>query len=171
MAQRIPARDIQPFAEMSLDPALRPATLAPPPLVYAAGLFGGWWLEARYSLAFTLEPLAGIFGWALIGLGLAGSIWALAAIRRHGTTINPYKPASNLVNSGPFAHSRNPIYVSDWLVYVGVTLLLGTAWPMLLAPLVWGVMRYGVIAHEEAHLSAKFGDEYRSYRAQVRRWL
>jgi protein-S-isoprenylcysteine O-methyltransferase Ste14 len=41
----------------------------------------------------------------------------------------------------------------------------------LLAPLVWLTMRYGVIAHEEAHLLAKFGDEYRDYLARVRRWL
>jgi protein-S-isoprenylcysteine O-methyltransferase Ste14 len=52
-----------------------------------------------------------------------------------------------------------------------VTLLLGTLWPLVFAPLVWAVMRFGVIAHEEAHLLAKFGDEYRAYQARVRRWL
>jgi protein-S-isoprenylcysteine O-methyltransferase Ste14 len=153
------------------DPVIRPRTLAPPPLVYALALYAAWWLEQRHSLAFGLEPWADIVGWGLISLGLAGFGWALAAIWGHRTTVNPYKAASNLVTLGPFAHSRNPIYVSDWFVYFGATLILGTAWPVLLALLVWGVIRHGVIAHEEAHLLAKFGDEYRTYCRQVRRWF
>jgi protein-S-isoprenylcysteine O-methyltransferase Ste14 len=156
---------------MMRDPAIRPRTLAPPPLVYAVALYAAWRLQAWHSLAFNMEPFGTPLGWGLIGIGLAGFVWALAAIWGHRTTVNPYKAASNLVTHGPFARSRNPIYVSDWFVYLGVTLLLGTAWPLLLAPLVWLVMRYGVIAHEEAHLDAKFGDEYRIYRSQVKRWL
>jgi protein-S-isoprenylcysteine O-methyltransferase Ste14 len=153
------------------DPAIRPGTLVPPPLVYAIVLVIAWWLEARWSLGFEPGQSGGAVGWGLIAVGLAGLTWALAAIWSHHTTVNPYKAASNLVTRGPYAHSRNPIYVSDWCVYLGVTLLLGTAWPLVLAPLVWLVMRHGVIAHEEAHLLAKFGDEYRVYRARVRRWL
>jgi len=153
------------------DPALRPRTLVPPPLVYAVALVAAWWLEGRWSLAVAAGEAGRFAGWALIGVGLAGFAWALAAIWGHRTTVNPYKAASNLVTRGPFAYSRNPIYVSDWFVYLGVTLLLGTAWPLTLAPLVWGVMRFGVIAHEETHLLAKFGQEYRDYQARVRRWL
>jgi protein-S-isoprenylcysteine O-methyltransferase Ste14 len=153
------------------DPMIRPATLAPPPLVYAVALVGAWWLEQRYALAIGVPPLTNYLGWGLIAIGLAGFVWALSAIWRQRTTVNPYKAASNLVTSGPFAHSRNPIYVSDWFIYIGVTLLLGSAWPLLLAPLVWLVMRYGVIRHEEAHLLAKFGDEYQTYCSQVKRWL
>ena len=153
------------------DHAARPRTLVPPPAVYALALGMAWWLEGRWSLGFFPGGVGRALGWGLIGLGLAGFAWALAAIWGHHTTVNPYKAASSLVTRGPFAHSRNPIYVSDWFVYLGVPLLLGTAWPLLLAPLVWLTMRYGVIAHEEAHLLAKFGDEYRDYLARVRRWL
>lgn len=153
------------------NPAIRPRTLVPPPLVYAVALFAAWWLHGRWPLDFDVGMAGRPAGWTLIGVGLAGFAWALAAIWGHRTTVNPYKAASNLVTRGPFAWSRNPIYVSDWFVYLGVTLLLGTAWPLLLAPLVWTVMRFGVIAHEEAHLTARFGDEYRVYQARVRRWL
>ncbi len=152
------------------NPAVRPRTLVPPPLVYALALYAAWWLQQHHALSLNL-PWADFIGWGLITIGLAGFGWALAAIWGNRTTVNPYKAASNLVTHGPFAHSRNPIYVSDWFVYLGVTSLLGTAWPLLLAPLVWGVMRYGVITHEEAHLLAKFGEEYRVYCSQVRRWL
>ncbi len=153
------------------DPLLRPRTLVPPPLVYAIALFAGWWLEQRHPLTLGQTPVADMLGWVLVGIGLVGFVWALAAIWGHRTTVNPYKAATNLVTQGPFARSRNPIYVSDWFVYLGVTLILGTGWPLLLAPLVWWVMRYGVIAHEEAHLLARFGDEYQAYCRQVRRWL
>lgn len=153
------------------DPALRPRTLLPPPLVYALALGAAWWLEGRWPLGFERHAFTRAFGWGLIGLGLAGMFWALAAIWRRRTTVNPYKAASALVTTGPFAYSRNPIYVSDWLVYAGVTLLFASTWPLLLAPAVWWVMRYAVIAHEEAHLLARFGDDYRAYQARVRRWL
>jgi len=156
---------------MKRDPAIRPLTLVPPPLVYAVALFTAWWLQARLPLPLNLAALAPPLGWSLIGVGLFGFAWALWAIWTHRTTVNPYKAATNLVTGGPFSYSRNPIYVSDWFVYAGATLLLKTAWPLLLAPGVYLVMRHGVIAHEENHLAARFGAEYQEYKARVRRWL
>jgi protein-S-isoprenylcysteine O-methyltransferase Ste14 len=171
VAQRVPARHLFSLGLNMHDLARRPRTLVPPPLVYAVALGAAWWLEPRWSLAFDLGFPGRLVAWGLIGVGLAVFAWALMAIWKQRTTVNPYKAASNLVTHGPFAWSRNPIYVSDWFVYLGVTLLLGTAWPFLFAPLVWVVMRFAVIAHEEAHLVAKFGDEYLEYRTRVRRWI
>jgi len=153
------------------DPAARPATLLPPPLIYAVVLLAAWWLNTQWPWPLDLGRAGHVAAWVLIALGLAGFAWALSAFRGHQTTVNPYKAASTLVTGGPFRYSRNPIYVSDWLVYAGVTLLLQTLWPLLFVPLVWALMRYGVIAHEEAHLQAKFGDAYGEYTAHVRRWL
>ncbi len=156
---------------MMRDPAIRPLTLVPPPLVYALALIAAWWLRGWLPLPLDLGVASRPLGWGLIGIGLAGFAWALWAIWTHRTTVNPYKAASNLVTGGPFCYTRNPIYVSDWFVYAGVTLLLQTAWPLLLAPGVYLVMRHGVIAHEENHLAARFGAEYLEYKARVRRWL
>ena len=156
---------------MRRDPAIRPLTLVPPPLVYALALFAAWWLQARLPLSLELGAAARPLAVGLIGFGLAGFAWALWAIWTHRTTVNPYKAATNLVTGGPFSHSRNPIYVSDWFVYAGVMLLLKTAWPLLLAPGVYLVMRHWVIAHEETHLAARFGAEYQEYKSRVRRWL
>ena len=153
------------------DPAARPATLLPPPIIYAAVLFVAWGLNARWPWPLELGSKGQIAAWVLIGLGLLGFAWALSAIWRHRTTVNPYKAASNLVTDGPFRYSRNPIYVSDWLVYAGVTLWLQTLWPLVFVPLVWVLMRYFVIAYEEAHLQAKFGDTYSEYSSRVRRWV
>ncbi|OFZ70703.1 MAG: hypothetical protein A2Z01_01330 [Betaproteobacteria bacterium RBG_16_58_11] len=153
------------------DHALRPATVLPPPLIYAVALIGAWWLDAHLALPLDFVPAAAYLGLGSIVLGLAGFAWALSAIWGNRTTVNPYKAASSLVTSGPFRYSRNPIYVSDWLIYAGVTLLMQSLWPLLFLPLVWALMRYFVIAHEEAHLETKFGAEYRAYMARVRRWI
>ncbi len=153
------------------DHARRPRTIVPPPLVYALALGVSWWLEQHWSLAFHAGDFGRALGWICIGLGLAIFALALSAIWRYRTTVNPYKAAVNLVTRGPYAWTRNPIYLGDWFIYCGVTCLLGSAWPVLFSPLVWATMRYAVIAHEEAHLEAKFGDEYRAYRDRVRRWL
>ncbi len=152
-------------------PAQRPATLVPPPLVYAAVLFLSWYLNRIWPWPLDLGDAGSLVAWLFIALGISGFAWALLSIRKHKTTVNPYKGASHLITSGPFAYSRNPIYVSDWLVYAGVMLLLHTAWPLVFVPVVWAIMRYGVIVHEEAHLQAKFGEAYAEYCARVRRWL
>lgn len=157
---------------MSTSHHLRPRTLILPPAPYAAALLGGWWLDRhvwalRLDWGIATRPL----GWLLVGLGLALMVWTLVTFQRHRTTVNPYKAASSLCTGGPFRFSRNPIYVGDWFILAGVSLLLATWWPLLFAPLIWVMLRYGVIRHEEAHLEAKFGEPYRKYKTRVRRWL
>lgn len=152
--------------------AHRPRTLILPPAPYAAAILGGWWLDRRvHALPLDLGVLTRPLGWLLVALGLALFFWTLVTFRRHRTTVNPYKAAASLCTEGPFRFSRNPIYVGDWFILAGVSLLLATGWPLVFAPLIWAMLRYGVIRHEEAHLEARFGDAYRDYRSRVRRWL
>ena len=152
--------------------ARRPHTLVPPPLVYATGLGIGWWLQ-HHLLALGFQVPAGVqkTAWVLLLLSIAVMLWAVVTVWRHKTTVNPYKGAANLVTQGPFGYSRNPIYVADGLLYIAVTLLMGSLWPIMFAPGVWVIIRYAVVAHEEAHLQAKFGAAYRAYCERVRRWL
>lgn len=149
----------------------RPHTLIPPPLVYAAGLGLSWWLEHLVSLGFAPSMAVQQIAWIVLGVGSVLMLWAVLTIWQHHTTVNPYKGVSNLVTTGPFVFSRNPIYLADVIVYFAVMVLMGTVWPVFFAPLVWVVMRYGVIAHEEAHLTAKFGEVYLAYCQRVRRWI
>lgn len=153
------------------DHARRPATLIPPPVVYAVALFAAWGLQREWPLPLELGSYARGITWLLVGIGLAGSLWAVWAVWKNRTTVNPYKAANALVTDGPFRYSRNPIYVSDWFIYAGVTVWLHSLWPLPLALLVYLVMRHWVIAHEEAHLAARFGEDYRDYCARVPRWL
>ena len=135
-------------------------------------MIGGWWLD-RHVLPLNWDWGAATqtLGWLLVGVGLALFAWTLMTFSRHRTTVNPYKAASSLCTGGPFRFSRNPIYLGDWFILAGVSLLLNTVWPLAFAPLIWVMLRFGVIRHEEAHLEATFGDVYRDYKASVRRWL
>jgi protein-S-isoprenylcysteine O-methyltransferase Ste14 len=154
------------------DESRRPRTLILPPAPYAAALLGGWWLDRNeLALPFDLGTATGPLGWLAVGIGLALFTWTLWTFARHHTTVNPYSGASTLCTRGPFRFSRNPIYLGDWFLLSGVSLLLGTLWPLAFAPLIWVMLRFGVIRHEEVHLEAKFGDAYRDYKARVRRWI
>jgi protein-S-isoprenylcysteine O-methyltransferase Ste14 len=152
--------------------AHRPRTLILPPAPYAAALLGGWWLDRHhFPMPLDVGAATHLLGWFAVGIGLALSGWTLWTFARHRTTVNPYGGATALCTSGPFRFSRNPIYLGDWFILAGVSLLLNTLWPLVFAPLIWITLRFGVIRHEEAHLEAKFGDAYRGYAARVRRWI
>jgi protein-S-isoprenylcysteine O-methyltransferase Ste14 len=152
--------------------AIRPRTLVLPPAPYAAAVVGGWWLDRNlFDLRLEWGAITAPLGWLLVMAGMTLFLSTIVTFWRHHTTVNPYKAANELCTSGPFRISRNPIYLGDWLILAGVSLLLRTWWPLLFAPLIWALLRYGVIRHEEAHLEGKFGEAYRAYKARVRRWI
>ena len=66
--------------------------------------------------------------------------------------MEPYKPTTAIVDKGPFAYSRNPLYLCMFVVYLGIALLTGNAWLLLLAVPLFFIMHYGVIAREERYL-------------------
>jgi protein-S-isoprenylcysteine O-methyltransferase Ste14 len=76
-----------------------------------------------------------------------------------------------LVISGPYAFSRNPIYLGWTLIYLGIAFVLNAVWLLILFPLAAIYVHFVEIHNEEKALEQKFGDRYRDYREQVRRYL
>ena len=147
--------------------------LAPPPLIYLAYLAVG---VALHYLWFQLPifPLGWMehaVGWPLFGLGFLLLLWASRIFSRSGEDVRIEKPTNALVTSGPFRFSRNPIYVGLSLAYISLSLIFNSYWPISLLPLALITMHYGVIQREEAYLEGLFGQDYRDYKARVRRWL
>ena len=87
------------------------------------------------------------------------------------TTLNPIGEPSRLVASGAHAWSRNPMYLALTVVYIGLALSIGRAWPLILVVLPWASMNWAVIPFEEARLSATFGQDFADYCRRVRRWI
>ena len=144
--------------------------IAPPPLIYALPLLAGLLLHHYYPQAIVPPAWAQILGPLVVVLGFFG-LPAVLAFRRAGTHPQPWKPTTALVVTGPYRFSRNPMYVGFTLFYLGISVWVNSLWPLLLLPLVLVVMSRGVIAREERYLERRFGDDYRAYRARVRRWL
>ncbi len=147
-----------------------PGVVAPPPLIYVAGLLLGWGLQRLWPRPWLPVSWARPLGLVLLLAGLIG-IAAVVAFRRAGTTPNPWRPTTSLVTGGPSRFTRNPMYVGFTLWYLAATSWLNALWPLLLLPAVLLVMQRGVIAREEAYLRRRFGREYEEYGARVRRWL
>jgi protein-S-isoprenylcysteine O-methyltransferase Ste14 len=110
-------------------------------------------------------------GWVLF---IAPSFLALLAVRtfrRHHTAVDPRGKVTTIVESGAFRYTRNPMYLSLLVLFVGGTLAFQLPWAAVLFVPVFLALHFGVILPEEKYLENTFGEPYRSYRQRVRRWL
>ena len=145
----------------------------PPPAVAGVAAIAMWcisWVTTPVQMPATLR-LAACLALALVGL--AFSVAGIVAFRRARTTVNPTTPeaASALVSSGIYGVTRNPMYVGLSFVLVAWAVYLASAWALLgvLAFMLY-IGRFQIVPEERA-LSKRFGAEYASYQAKVRRWL
>jgi protein-S-isoprenylcysteine O-methyltransferase Ste14 len=111
----------------------------------------------------TPLPLHQIMG-ALIAIPCAG-LWLLARLQL-GKSFAVTAQARQLVTSGLYSKIRNPIYVFGLLTLCGIVIYLGQFWWLLAVPALAGLQVWRVRA-ESAVLEAKFGDEYRNWKAQT----
>ncbi len=90
---------------------------------------------------------------------------------KHKTTVNPTGKSSHLVTTGPFAFSRNPIYLANVLLMLGIGLASANAWMIIIAFIAAWLEQQFAIVREERHLEARFGKAWRDYARRVRRWV
>ena len=116
----------------------------------------------------TLQIFSGIL---LVVIGVIGTLLSVIKIVRIGDNPDPTKPTSAIITAGPYRISRNPMYLSVALIYLGIGLGLGSLWIIIFfIPLIYSLQKIAIIP-EEQYLESKFGDEYLNYKASVRRWL
>jgi protein-S-isoprenylcysteine O-methyltransferase Ste14 len=116
-------------------------------------------------------PWLRIVGGILAVASLCVVQWAWLTMRRAGTSVLPSKPTLAIVTDGPYRFTRNPPYVANALLYLGLTLVFEAFWPLVLMVPMLVVIHWGLIRREEQYLETKFGDAYRAYKSRVRRWL
>jgi protein-S-isoprenylcysteine O-methyltransferase Ste14 len=143
-----------------------------PPIAWALAILAGIGLDQLYPLPFVpaAVPRAAVGG-AMFAAGFLLAIWAIATIRRSGSRIETSQPTTTIVESGPYRFTRNPIYTGMFLGQVGLAIGFDSLWVLATLLPFYFVIRYGVVAREEAYLEGKFGAVYLGYKSRVRRWL
>jgi protein-S-isoprenylcysteine O-methyltransferase Ste14 len=156
---------------MSEETVDNPGVIAFPPALFAGTLALGLLLHFIFPINFRPRLIA-IASAVVVLVGAALiAISAFRAIRHAQTAVNPSCPTTAIVSDGAFSFSRNPIYLSLTMLYVGIALLFNALWALLLLLPLVVVVQNGVIKREEHYLERKFGDEYLRYKVSVRRWL
>ncbi len=155
-------------------PASKPGGVPLPPLIYVAATAVAIILNAVYPLPWFSSPLSDI----LVAAGLVALVavaallfTAVGTLRRAKTTLNPNAVADHLVTSGPFAVTRNPMYLALALLMIGLGMIFGITWFVLLAVVAAFAVQKLAIEREENRLAEKFGKRYRDYAKRVRRWI
>jgi protein-S-isoprenylcysteine O-methyltransferase Ste14 len=143
-----------------------------PPLAWAIALVAGFGLDWFVPLPFLPDDWpAGLLGAVVFVLALVLAIWAIDTMTRAGTNVPTNRPTTTIVEGGPYRFTRNPIYMGMFGGLIGLGIAFDNPWLLAMLMPFALVIRYGVVAREEAYLERMFGDAYRGYRRRVRRWL
>ena len=146
--------------------------LVQPPVLLILVVAAGYGLD--FLLPMTFLPAGFPAAWVGGGVWLAGFVFAglaIAQFRRTGIEEQTHTPTAEIVDTGVFAFSRNPIYVGACIGIVGIAIVYDMFWILAMLVPFYFVIRYGVVAREEAYLERKFGNAYLDYKTRVRRWI
>jgi protein-S-isoprenylcysteine O-methyltransferase Ste14 len=152
---------------------IRPTGFPWPPVLLAGILLAAWLLGRAAPIAWpgVDDALARLAGYALGLAGVALFAWGMLTLRAARTTVLPHEGASRLVTNGPFRYRRNPIYLAEIFILLGLAELTKNIWLVILTPVFALLVTLLAILPEERHLEARFGDAYRDYKARTRRLI
>lgn len=138
----------------------------PVPKSHIVGLIVGFALQQIKSRQLPVSRrTALIVGTSSIGLNVLIIWWAVLTLGR----IDSRDP-EQLVTSGAYGFSRNPMYVAWTGLYVGLAVLFRSFWVLLLTPFV-AIAVHITVRREEVELARSFGESYRSYQGRVPRYF
>lgn len=139
--------------------------------IFLLGLIGGALVNVYFPFPIWPGTVIRVIGILPLLLGVALFVWARATFRRHMTALMPWTRTTTLVTDGPYGFSRNPIYLSFVLVYLGLSFIFNSTYVLIMLVVVMVLFDRLQIPREESYLRGLFGDEFDSYAAKVRRWL
>jgi protein-S-isoprenylcysteine O-methyltransferase Ste14 len=158
----------EPVVAQTGQPAKHPVL---PPFYFLGAIVLMVALDRFLPIVTLIEPPITYLGWVLFGLGIAVALAVNWRFKRAGTPIRPFEESTALVTDGPFAFSRNPIYLGAVVGLLGIFVVLGSLSPLAVVPPFVYIIRTRFIAVEERMLEAAFGEAYRDYMKRVRRWI
>ena len=158
---------------MDSDPSCRPAVVPWPPVLFFGVVAAALLVNRIYRLPWPGldDRPARVVGYAFGVAGVALMVWGLATLHSARTNIWPHKAADRLITHGPFRFRRNPIYMGEILILLGLAQATLNFWFAVMAPVFAVAILLLAILPEERHLEARFGEEYLDYKARTRRWF
>lgn len=110
--------------------------------------------------------------WFLGALVIVAGEWVrLAGVAAAGTvTRRRSRTVQRLVTYGVFAWVRNPLYVGNFLIWMGFTIISGVFWFLPLAIVIFAIEYSLIVRYEEGVLESIFGAEYLAYKQNTPRW-
>ncbi len=131
-------------------------------------------LQVLFPLSFPrglFTPVFIVAGIVFIVVGAILVVLARQELARRGQPTDPGFPTSELVTTGVFSVSRNPLYLGGICFLAGIALAVNLPWALALLVPAIAACHVILIAPEERYLTARFGNEYGAYSASVHRWL
>ena len=150
-----------------MPPILAPVDL--PPVWLTLHIVAVWGLSKISPAVFGFA--GDVAGLGLVALGALIAFGAAFQMVRHRTTVIPRRDPSALVSTGLYSWSRNPIYLADLIILLGVILWLDAVLALPLLVLFAWLIQTRFILDEEARLTVAFGPEFDLWAARTRRWL
>lgn len=143
-----------------------------PPVWLAGAVVLAWQQAARFPMGLHFGGAwADFVGGLLVGGGLLLLVIAVVQFRNHRTTVNPHGTPDALIQNGIYRYSRNPIYVGDALILLGVILWRDAVLALPLLPVFVWITERRFILPEEDRLRRLFRADYARYCQKTRRWV
>jgi len=163
--QEVPANDESDHADVKF----------PPPIVGILTIIIGYMVGRFFPILdhFLLPAPARYWVGGIICVvsAMVFVVWPFKLFQIIEQDPKPWTPTPELIITGPYKFTRNPMYLMMVLWCVGFSIILDEAWVFALAPVCGYVIYLTAIRHEEKYLEEKFGDSYRAYKKNVRRWI
>jgi protein-S-isoprenylcysteine O-methyltransferase Ste14 len=142
-----------------------------PPILLLLHISAAFLLNWLFPLPIAFPKTLVWVGYLLVLVGIGLAVSAAGRVMKAHTTLDPHGSVAEIVTSGPYRFSRNPIYLSFVCLLIGFLFIYRSFWGLILSPVLIMALYQLVIKHEEAYLEKKFGAIYSSYKARVRPWL
>jgi protein-S-isoprenylcysteine O-methyltransferase Ste14 len=149
----------------------KPGVSIAPPLLFVLPIIASVILEWLVPTNFVHGLLRWLAGALVFAAGVFLNVAGFVSQKRAGTDPIPFNPTTKIVSHGLYRFTRNPMYVGFGLWTLGLAILINSLWTLLVVPIGLMLTDRLVVTREEEYLHRKFGDEYLSYKARVRRWI
>lgn len=132
-----------------------------------------WSIDTWFPIFDVDIPFRMVLVVFLMGMALLVGSWSIWLFYRNGTTVHAHKPheTGRLITSGPYKHSRNPMYLALSMVLIALAIYLTDLLSLMLMPGFFAYITRFQIIPEERLLAEKFGEEFEEYADKTPRWL